>query len=86
MLEGLIEQSTGVKCSYSCSINRLIEGYKSPLFLILFGAFWFLGSKIYHLSYLIQKKDELFRMPLGKKQKEFKWPWEHKLELVEDRE
>ena len=84
MLQNVIAESSKSECNYNCSFQKLLEGYNSPLFLILFGAFWILGTKISKLSYLIQKKEEIINMSTKKSQKEFKWPWEHKLRVVED--
>ncbi len=87
MNEKLIENITGTNCSYSCSLNSLIVTYQSPWFLVFFGVFWFLGALIMKLGELINEKSRIgLPKNYSNKKDEFKWPWEHKLSIIEDKD
>jgi hypothetical protein len=87
MTESLISEGSGEVCSYGCAIQGLMNAYKSPMFILLFGAFWFLGAKILSLSSLISEKSTFSILSDNKKlEKRLKYPWEHKLSIVEDKE
>ena len=86
MAQTLINDVSKIKCDYSCSAEKLLNSYQNPMTIILFLAFWILGSKISELSALANERERLPVYLKKKESKEFKWPWEHKLEVVEDKE
>ncbi len=86
MIGNIIESSSGTECVYGCALQKLTSAYIHPLFIVFFGAFWVIGSKISKLSSLAKEREKIINLNYRKSKKEFKWPWEHKLELVEDKE
>ena len=84
MTSSVFQDNFGKPCDYSCSIQKLTIAYQSPWFIVLFAAFWVLGSKTARLSYLInQQKRGINNIKL---KKEFRFPWEHKLSVIEDKD